>query len=178
MDEKRIRSRWDVPSEKMTRENIAHLMKHNKKIVWNITGRLMKRYMTFEKEDIYSIVLEGFYRAVKAYRPDRGSLEVYAECYCWAWANNYFRAKIKDKIRRQSESSARIDYIEQVEISNEDRAFIKEIRSQLSDEENDLLDRHAYGIPIKKSISEMNLKTRHNYRVKLGMLLAKIGRMS
>jgi len=178
MSEKKVRSRWDVPPERMSRDNIAYLMRHNKKIVWNITGRLMKRYMSFEKEDIYSIVLEGFYRAVKAYRPDRGKLEVYSECYCWAWANAYFRTKIRDKMRRREESSIAIDQVEDVDISEDDRLLINEIRNQLTAEENDLLDRHAYGIPIHKTIDEMNLKTRHNYRIKLGMLLAKIGRMT
>jgi len=158
----------------MSRENIVYLIKNNKGLVLSVAKRYKKKRYYLKWEEVYSVTLEGFYRAILAYQPSRGDLITYAECYCWGWLKGYYKAnRYNDK-----EVTMPMDmFAFNKGLSIDDRIVVKQIKERLSDDEKEILDCYCYKIPIKDSIKILGLKNRHHYKKKLEKVMKKMKEM-
>ncbi len=166
-----IRSRWNVSFKEMSRTQLIHLLKNNRDVVKNKADAYYKTHLWLSYNEVYSVAYEGFYRAIRAYDPDKGDLVTYAECYCWGWLGTYFNSRSVKRDKRE----VRIvhDNFEKANtISREDALFLKQLKEYLTTYEMDLLERHCYGFKIKDSIEHLGI-TRPTYKRHLKNALDK-----
>ena len=173
MSDNKIKSRWGVAPSKMTRKNIDFLIRSSQRTIKKVVLAFLKRNQGFEYNEAYSIAMVAFYKAVLAYKPEKGSLLKYAECYCWASLMS--DAKKRHKLKG-IESPYEAEIAEDTSnLPYDDEITLKEIKEGLGDVEYEIIEQHFYGVPIDERLHILGLNTKFQYnnRFEDAMLKAK-----
>lgn len=161
MKSDKIVSMWDIPVDELDRKFVCRMIQSKKNLISYMTMVIAKRYRDISYKEIYSYVMEYFYKAMRAYRPDKGSFIPYAYFYVYA------RASSKIKSHRKFESryiSSDMEYFTYSEPTIDQQILIKKSLSALSSKEKEIIESYAYKVPIKVVMKKMKIKTRYEYR--------------
>ncbi len=168
---KEICSRWNVSYEEMSREQLIYLLKNNRGVVKNKAKQYYARHYWLDYNEIYSVAFEGFYKAILAYKPEKGNLLNYAECYCQGWIKTYFDSRKPD---RREVQLVHNNYEKLNAIPYDDVLFLKQVKEILNSDEIEILEHYSYRIKIKDSMKYFGFDTRHQYAKLLQNTLSKV----
>lgn len=146
----------------MSRSNVSYIIRNSEKIIHGTAGWFCKRYPGYRYEEIRNVVKEGLFRAIRAYRPDCGALQVYAFYYCRSYVRFYID-RIYGRSKREVEFEDNFEFKDVVPY--EDRLTLEKILERLSPEDRQILEAYAFGMTIKDAADELGI-SRWKYNIR------------
>jgi len=172
--DKQIKSRWDIRASEMSKKHIAYLIKNNRGIIDYLVNEFGKKYYDISREEITSMVQEGFWRAILAYNPDKGKLSSYAHYYCKSWVNFYLNKTYK----KYKENEIIVDNFDEfAKETDHSKLDIESILNKLCKEDREIIVNHyLLNTTTKGTMDSLNIN-RHEVKRRLKKALESAKRI-